>query len=147
VQQARDVVYRSGRGFDNERSDQHAAVLLKAEAEALGRGVDVRRIQTSPHAATRWADGLASLVERYPDKLRVYADFTTHGAADFGLVDPDGVRPIVVALFSAPVPGTLPIRSRTIAAFFYYQHRELAKILADDFGNRTQALRQINVQT
>jgi hypothetical protein len=142
IRLAKEQIYRSGSGFDWDRGGYYRR-LLQVEEEALVRGVEVTRIQTSPRSMTQWADGLADLLERYPNHLRAFADFDRRAALDFGLVDPHGSEPLVCLYLEEPEATASGVRNRTRAVVFFYNHRSLAAALAKRFMARVQTLSQM----
>jgi hypothetical protein len=95
------VIYRSGRGFTDEPLNRFSRDLVSAEEFALKQGVKIHRIQTSDHVSKEWAEHYARLVEEYPGRLFVYADFRDPALVNVGLIDPQGPQPEVQMLFES----------------------------------------------
>lgn len=74
ITSAREDIYITGDGF--ECADQEGLRLAReftnAFRFALGKGVNVVRVQTRPRANRHWAEFLAELVEGYPDQFRLF---------------------------------------------------------------------------
>jgi hypothetical protein len=98
---AKSVIYRSGRGFSGHAKDSFAHALIEAEDFALNNGVRIVRFQTSDRTSKDWADRYASLIEKYPGQLNVYADFKDPLLVNLGLIDPDGKNPEIQILFES----------------------------------------------
>jgi gamma-glutamylcyclotransferase len=101
IRGAKAVVYRSGRGFTCETLNRFSRDLIDAEESALQEGVQIHRIQTSNHVSKEWAEHYARLVEKYPGRLFMYADFNDPALVNVGLIDPKGSRPEIQMLFES----------------------------------------------
>jgi hypothetical protein len=146
VRGARETFYRSGHGFQRESQAGLYRELLRAEGEALGRGVEMVRIQTGARVAATWADGCADLLERFPHQLRVVTDFESVLFNDIGLIDPHGHDPIIYLLFETRETASVGMRTRPATVIFIRNARWLANILGQQFASRIQALTILSPQ-
>ncbi|MEV4510737.1 hypothetical protein AB0K00_17415 [Dactylosporangium sp. NPDC049525] len=105
IRNAKETVYRVGRGFHHERNSPIYRALLQAEEAALVNNVEIVRIQVGGVVAASWAEGYARLLEKYPEQFRMVADFEYTGHSDIAVVDPRGRNPLVNLLFESREPG------------------------------------------
>lgn len=101
IRHARTAIYRSGRGFSGQAKTSFSHGLVDAEDFALANGVKIVRIQTSDRTSKDWAERYAALIEKYPEQLRVYADFKDPLLVNLGLIDPEGKHPEIQILFES----------------------------------------------
>ncbi|HZN18193.1 MAG TPA: gamma-glutamylcyclotransferase family protein [Micromonosporaceae bacterium] len=140
IRNSKETVYRTGWGFHHEgRADMYGE-LMKAEEEALNRGVEMIRIQISSRVATSWAEGYASLLERFPQSFRIRADFESVQLNDVSLIDPYSHDPIINFLFETRLPGPLGTTSRPVMSLFIENARTLANTLAQQLVKRANEL-------
>lgn len=140
IRNSREVVYRTGRGFHHEGRANVYGKLMKAEEEALKRGVEMIRIQMSSRVAASWAEGYASLLDRFPQNFHIFADLDNTLLNDVSLIDPYGHEPIVNFLFETLLSGPLGTTSRPIIALFIENARALASTLAQQLVERANEL-------
>ena len=98
---AQSEIYLTGKGFVSW-SDTHGeriSDLLNATKKALDNRVSFVRIQMSDNPAEEWADTFADIMQSYPNKLKVYADYESTELANTAIIDPNGQFPIVQLLF------------------------------------------------
>ena len=143
---AKEAFYRSGHGFQSDRQSDRFNELLRAEEAALRRGVRITRIQTGTRVATAWAEGYASLLERFPGLFKMVVDFDGSHFTDVGLIDPYGHDPKIYLTFETREAGPPGARTRPAVAMFIQDARGLATILAQQFANRTAALKTLTPQ-
>jgi hypothetical protein len=105
IRNAKEVVYRLGRGFHHERKSAVYQALLQAEEAALVNQIEIVRIQVSGIVSPSWAEGYARLLEKYPDHFRMVADFDYTGHSDIAVIDPRGRSPFINLLFESREPG------------------------------------------
>jgi gamma-glutamylcyclotransferase len=145
IKQAKSIVYRSGRGFTEKPRKTFSKDLIKAEEFALKKGVEIVRIQTADRVSREWAEGYARLAERYPGKLRVYADFKDPLLVNIGLIDPDGPQPEIQMLFESITTASRPSYSAD-AALSVYGTPKFARTLQAKFNQWTEGLRMLNAE-
>ncbi len=132
IRRAQTVIYRSGRGFNDEPLKQASRDLIRAEEFALKNGVEIHRVQTVDHVSKEWAEQYAELVERFPGRLFVYTDFKDPALVNVGLIDPQRPQPGVQILFeSVTIAG--PSRNTADAAIFVYGPPTFARSLQAQF--------------
>jgi hypothetical protein len=134
IRGSREAVYRTGHGFQSRHREIYYRDLLRAEEEALGRGVEIVRIQTGARVDRPWADGYADLLERFPDNFRIVAEFGNPLLHDLGLIDPHGHDPKAYVLFETREPAPHGTRRRPAVALFMDGDRWLAGLLAQQFA-------------
>ncbi|HET8660156.1 MAG TPA: gamma-glutamylcyclotransferase family protein [Micromonosporaceae bacterium] len=140
IRGAKEVVYRTGRGFHHEGRASVYGELIKAEEEALNRGVEMIRIQISSRVAASWADGYAKLLDRFPQNFRILADIENVLMNDMSLIDPHGHDPVINFLFENLLPGPLGTTSRPVIALFIENARTLSSTLAQQLVKRAGKL-------
>jgi hypothetical protein len=140
VRSAREAVYRTGYGFQNGQREHYYRDLMRAEEEALGRGVEIVRIQTGSRVDRPWADGYADLLERFPGRFTMVAEFGAPLLHDIGLVDPHGHRPTTYLLFETREEAPFGPRRRPAVALFLTGDRWLSSVLAQHFTASTADL-------
>jgi len=143
IRHAKTAVYRSGRGFTGKPRKKFSRDLIIAEEAALKNGVEVVRIQTADRVSKEWAEGYARLVEKYPGKLRVYADFKDPLFVNIGLIDPNGPRPEIQMLFESITKASRSSYTADAALSFYGPPR-FAQGLQAKFEQWAQDLRMLN---
>lgn len=113
IRNAEDEVYRTGRGFDQDRKSSVYSALIAAEEAALAPGhLQMTRIQLDGTVSASWAAGYAHLAERYPENFRMVADLDNFGYIDVTLIDPRGRRPVVNFLYERRRPAKVGMVSR-----------------------------------
>src|ERR1700741_1356200 len=117
---------------------------MAAEEYALRQGVEMIRIQVGGRVAESWAAGYASLLERFPRNLRIYADLDNALLSDVCLIDPHGPAPVVNFLFEKTKKEPLGSTSRPVIAMFVENAGSLAETLADQLTSRANELRQLD---
>lgn len=132
IRRAKTIIYRSGRGFSDERVRHFTRDLIDAEDFALKEGVRIQRIQTAYRVSKDWAEQYAQLVEKYPGRLLVYADFKDPALVNVGLIDPQRPRPQVQILFESGTTAGRPRHTADVAVFVDGQHT-LAQSLQAQF--------------
>ena len=140
IRRAQTIIYRSGRGFFDEPRKRFKGDLIAAEDFALGRGVRIIRVQTADFVSSDWAERYAELLEKYPDTLRVYADFKDPLLVNIGLIDPQGPRPEVQILFESVTAAGHPSHIAD-AGIFVYGPSRFARSLQAQFEHWTSRLR------
>lgn len=140
IRRAQTIIYRSGRGFFDEPRKRFKGELISAEDFALGRGVKIIRVQTADRVSPDWAEQYASLIEKYPDKLVVYADLKDPLLVNLGLIDPQGPRPEVQILFESVTAVDHPSHTAD-AGIFVYGPSRFARSLQAQFEHWTNGLR------
>jgi hypothetical protein len=140
IRNAREAIYRSGRGFQHEHRADLYRQLLIAEKDALGRGVKVTRVHTGARVAPSWADAYADLLERFPDRLKMVVDFDNMPFSDIGLVDPYGPDPVVYLLFETPDAAPFGIGSRPALFLIIEGAHSFAKTLCQQFVKHAESL-------
>ncbi|SCL20795.1 Gamma-glutamyl cyclotransferase, AIG2-like [Micromonospora rhizosphaerae] len=140
ISKAKQSIYRSGRGFNHDAHESYGVQLISAEREALNRGVEVSRIQTSEPVIESWADGFANLLEMFPQKLKVFADPASPPLVNVGVIDPLSNQPVIQLLFETNEPDSNGSRSQGATAIFLYGQKSLAVSLAYQFSARTAKL-------
>jgi hypothetical protein len=140
IRTAREAVYRTGHGFQNGRREQYYRDLMRAEEEALGRGVEIVRIQTGALVDRPWAEGYANLLERFPRQFTMVAEFGNPLLHDIGLIDPHGHDPTTYLLFETRESAPLGPRRRPAVALFLHGDRWLSSVLAQQFTASAAAL-------
>jgi gamma-glutamylcyclotransferase (GGCT)/AIG2-like uncharacterized protein YtfP len=140
---AQSEIYLTGKGFisDSDNYGEHISALLKATKKALDNQVNIVRIQMSNNPAEEWADRFAALMQSYPNKLKVYADYESTELANTAIIDPNGSFPMVQLLFEIEETG---IKAQKLdVALFIYGRRDLAKSLQKQFILRIGMLQQL----
>jgi hypothetical protein len=137
IAEAKETVYRIGRGFHHERRAAVYQALLQAEERALINQVQMVRIQVGGMVAEGWANGYARLLEQYGEHFRMVADYHYAGHNDLAVIDPGGRNPIVNLLFESREPGRFGtvgrpkmgfiIRDADAAADLHHQLNEQAR--------------------
>jgi len=140
IRRAKTIIYRSGRGFSNEPVKRFARDLVNAEDLALREGVKIHRIQTADRVSKDWAEQYAQLVEKYPGRLFVYADFKDPALVNVGLIDPQRPQPQVQILFESGTTEGHP-RHRADSAIFVDGPPTLARSLQAQFEHWISGLR------
>jgi len=140
IREATGTIYRSGRGFDRARREPFIAELLAAERDALEKGVEITRIQLAVAATEPWAEHAAQLLEEFPDRLHMFADFAEPPLVNVGIIDPFSAAPVIQLLFEATEPTVAGEHSRSASALFMYGQGSLAASLAYQFVGRTHRL-------
>ncbi len=146
IQNAKEAVYILGKGFHRERSSPVYRLLIRAEREALRRGVDMIRIQTGNPVAASWAKGYAQLLEDFPGQFQMRADLDGVSYNDVILIDPRGHNPVVSFIFETREPGLLWPVGRPIVALFIMNARTLASNLSDQLINHAGELLELDPQ-
>jgi hypothetical protein len=132
------MIYMTGYGFQDERKRSLYRRILRAEEDALKRGVKIVRIHTGTRVAADWADGYGAMRERYPDQFAMFVDFDSAMFNDVGLFDPRGHTPKVDVLFETREPELDGASRRPALALFVEGDRRLATDLADQFVSRVK---------
>lgn len=140
VKDAQESVLRFASGFTRQSQEAFLRELVHTEEEALRRGIEITRIQTGQRVLEPWAESYASLVEMFPQRLRVLAGFADPPLVDLGLVDPYGANPLILLIFELREPSMDGPRSRLATAVFLQGQPQLAASLADQFVARAHLL-------
>ena len=146
IQNAKEAVYILGKGFHHERSSSVYRQLIRAEREALRRGVDMIRIQTGNPVAAGWAKGYAQLLKDFPGQFQMRADLDGISYNDVILIDPRGHDPVVSFIFETREPGLVGPVGRPIVALFIMNARTLASNLSDQLINHAAELLELDPQ-
>jgi hypothetical protein len=146
IQNAKETVYILGKGFHHERSSSVFKLLVRAEKEALRRGVDIIRIQTGNPVAASWAKSYAQILVDFPGQFRMVADVDGASINDVILIDPRGHDPVVSFMFETREPGSLGSVGRPIVALFIINAEKLASNLADQLISHAEELLPLNPQ-
>lgn len=143
--EAQSEVYLTGTGFISwsDTQDKLVSDILNVTSDALSRGVSFVRIQMSDKPAEEWADKFSNLMQSYPERLKVYADYESTELANTALIDPDSKTPIVQLLFETEEVGIDSQRLDVSVAMFIYGRRDLAKSLQKRFLSRMQKLQRL----
>jgi gamma-glutamylcyclotransferase len=139
IREAREEIYRSGRGFARPRQNAFIRQLLAAEETALENDVEITRIQTSARAVEEWAIGYAKLVEKF-DNLRMLADLADPPLVNVALIDPGGKNSVIQLLFESEELSQRGPRHRGAAAIFLYGQQALALSLKQQFEGHSSTL-------
>ena len=140
IRQAQTIIYRSGRAFSGLQRKNYGRDLINAEEFALRKGVRIIRVQTADRVSKEWADGYARLAEKYPGRLKIYADFRDPLLVNIGLIDPAGPRPEIQILFESIITAARPSHAAD-AALSVYGPPRFARSLQDQFERWTESLR------
>jgi len=97
----------------------------------------------SDHPAEEWAEDFATLMQKYPNRLKVYGDYESADLANIAIIDPDGRSPLVQLLFETEETGIDAKRLDASIALFIYGRRDLAKSLQKQFLARIQKLHRL----
>jgi gamma-glutamylcyclotransferase len=143
IRGAKTIIYRSGRGFTGDTTNRFSHDLVDAEESALQKGVKIHRIQTSDHVSKEWAEHYARLVEKYPGRLFMYADFKDPALVNVGLIDPQGTQPEVQVLFESNTTSG-HLSHRASAAISVYEIPGLSSSLQMQFNNWISRLTILN---
>jgi len=142
VQNATDTVFIRGKGFNNERRASLYKPLIRAEKEALRRGVEVFRIVPGNRVAASWAKGYAGLAQEF-SRFHMYADLDAISYDDIIVIDPRGHYPVAAFLFETRERGGLGPAGRPVGALFLMNARSLATNLADHFIDHIDELSEL----
>lgn len=142
---AQSEIYLTGTGFVtcSDAESKLIADIIDVTKNALENQVNVVRIQMSDYPAEEWADEFAKLMQSYPNKLKVYADYESAELPNTALIDPDGRFPTVQLLFETEETGVESKKLDTSVALFIYGRRDLAKSLQRRFLLRIQKLQRL----
>jgi len=140
---AQESIYRSGRGFSRRRHEGSISDLVRAEEVALRNGVEITRIQLVGKVNDAWADSYASLVERYPEGLRVFAERGESPLVNVAVIDAHGPSPVIQLLFEANEIVAGGPRHRGSAAVFLHGHSSLAVSLQTQFEDHVRNLQRM----
>jgi hypothetical protein len=93
IRDAKDEIYRAGRGFADAGDDRRTQIhkIISAERDALENGVQIRRFQTSRTTGEYWADEYSKLMREHPGKLTVKGDFEDPPFVNVALIDPAAI--------------------------------------------------------
>ncbi|MFI5912401.1 hypothetical protein [Dactylosporangium sp. NPDC051541] len=144
IRNAKEKVYRVGRGFHREQSSAVYHALQKAEEEALKNKIEVVRIQVGSMVASGWAEGYARLLKDYPN-FRMVADFEYTGHSDIAVVDPRGRNPFISLLFESREQERLGTVGRAMMGFIVRDARstmDLFQMLVEQAGRSQPLTRQ-----
>jgi len=143
--EARSEIYLTGTGFLTWSDDQEKFIkgTLRATERALKNQVSFVRIQMSSHPSEEWANEFAELMQNYPDKLKVYADYDSTELANTAVIDPRGKSPIVQLLFETEENGLDSRKLDASIALFIYGRSDLAKSLQQRFLSRISNLQRL----
>ncbi|WP_426509682.1 gamma-glutamylcyclotransferase family protein [Dactylosporangium sp. McL0621] len=141
MRNAKEKVYRVGRGFHREQSLSIYQALQQAEEAALQRKIKVVRIQVGSMVAQSWAAGYARMLADYPN-FEMVADFDYTGHSDIAVVDPHGRNPFVSLLFESREQERLGTVGRAKMGFIVRETQaagDLYALLLEQ-ANRSQVL-------
>jgi hypothetical protein len=130
LRQAKESVYRLGRGFHHEHRSQYYEQIIEAEETALRRGVHITRIQMGSPVAAAWAERYAELLRRYPDNFHMRAFIDNTSLNDISVIDPHGHNPVVSLIFEAVEKVYLGWAGRPVAAIVISDDRHIARTLS-----------------
>jgi hypothetical protein len=146
IRNAKEIIYRMGRGFYHEQKSYWYKQIMQAEEAALIKDVTIRRIQIGGPVAAGWAKGYADLMKRYPKNFYMVMDLDNASLNDICLIDPHGHHPVVSFFFETRDTEHLglsgrPVRvGRPVFAIFIHNERTLAKTLADQLVHQAENL-------
>lgn len=146
IRDAKEAIYRSGRGFSRPNKMTYMERLLRAEESALRNGVEIIRIQTKQRMLEEWADAYAQLASRFPNNLFIYADQPEPPLVNVALVDPFGTNPIIQLLFESHETSLRGLRTRGESAIFLYGKHGLSASLAGQFTARVKNLSKMTAE-
>jgi hypothetical protein len=145
---AKKCIYVSGRGFveakPSTKLGQHIAELIFETEEALKRGVTIFRIQTSKNVSSLWAERFAELMDKYPDRLKVFADYSDPAFVNVGIVDPEEEGSLVELMFESQKFSLDQAYYSAVTAIFLRNKRELAISLQRSFIDHSKSLRTMS---
>jgi gamma-glutamylcyclotransferase (GGCT)/AIG2-like uncharacterized protein YtfP len=145
---ANRCIYVSGRGFveatPSTRLGQHISELLSVTEEALARGVAIARIQTSKNISSLWADQFATLMDKYPDSLKVFADYSDPALVNVGIVDPEEEGCLIELMFESQKFSLDKAYYPAVTAIFLRRRRELARSLQRSFIDHFRNLKTMS---
>jgi len=149
IRDAKEMIYRLGRGFYHPRRSHWYEKVIEAEETALRHDVDITRIQIAGPVADGWAKGYATLMEKYPKHFHMAVDPDNSSLNDICLIDPYGHNPVVNFLFETRDtehlgPSGRPVKvGRPVMAIFILNERILAKTLADQLAQHEKNLARL----
>ncbi|MFD5815702.1 gamma-glutamylcyclotransferase family protein [Streptomyces sp. NPDC127038] len=120
--------------------------LIRAEETALRNGVEITRIQLSSWTNEAWANAYAGLVERYPENLRMFADYGEPQLVNVAVIDAYGASPVIQLLFEAHEVVAGGPRQRGSAAIFLHGNSPLAVSLQRQFEEYSQSLDRMTAE-
>jgi hypothetical protein len=143
IDNARERIYRLGRGFYYDNRSPFFDQIIQAEERALQRGIKITRIQVDSPVSPIWATGYANLLERYPDRLRIVVSLNAISLNDICLIDPHGHHPVVNFLFEAKQDERLGQVGRPVTAMFLMSASNLAQNLAAELDEQVKKLTEL----
>ena len=150
ISTARHCIYVSGPGFNASASGQtQAATYAAALRSALGRGIPVVRVQTTPVVTDFWLDHLTTLVAQFPRlfELWVFMEPPTLPLAGMCAIDVDDATRNI-SEFMIQIPRHLGAQQHDIAstAVFVEGHPTLARAVRDrilEFASDSDRARRV----
>jgi cation transport regulator ChaC len=104
LKKATASIWITGRGFNcapsNPEGRAYADQFLKALDDALGRGVQLRRVQTGPDIDPYWAERITGLLRKYPSRMRLwrFEEALEQQLVSLTAIDPDNRESCLVEI-------------------------------------------------